>query len=210
MGMTFWLDKSGKKNKIYGIRYSGSLNLINEPRPPMGDPMDDPIDAPDENSPANERGRRRLPDKFRADLPAPGNILFIQNKEQVTLPENNTEGPGAGSAVQNGFFCYEFRLPLTGDLRSGAAISLCLELGGIKAADMQKMRRPPGTGDEGGMEGRDGTGRQGGMYGGGMGSGRGGPGGRGEPGEMGGRGERTDGKQIEPKEIWLKMVLAEQ
>lgn len=121
--------------------------------------------------------------------------------EEKGIPTDGAEGPTAAFGVDQGFFVYEFSIPLDeGGVRYygiGAKPGDKISVGAFWG-DMSELRR---RGDRGG-----GT-RPGGMGGGGMGGRTGGrSGGYGGMGGMRG-GDRPD--RPEPVEIWIKTALAE-
>lgn len=191
MGVTIWLNEEGKKNKGFGIVYTGSTDIHISYRPDMA------TDNTENNR--FEEMRPRFENKRREDLPNPGMITIIRGENKTEINESNPDGPAAGSAIEKETFCYEFRLPLN-NYEVGKNISLGLELGGLSDEELSEMKERMG-----GMVG-------GGRSGGGMGGRSGGMGGR--PGGMGGRsggmsgGRPSAGTDLEPKEIWFKVLLA--
>ena len=184
MGVTFWMAEKGNREKKFGVKYTGSVDLH-------------------VNSTSELRSSERMPsqikeriEKFRGDLPAPGKIMVIKNGEEIEMAENNKQGPSAGSTNHNGIYCYEFKMPIPISIKLGDEISLCMELGGANPEYLSTMREQRGAG-----------GRSGGMM-----DGRGTGGGRGMGRGMRGKGggDRSQAvKEFEKKEIWMKIVLKE-
>jgi len=192
MGLTVWINTFGKKNKEFGIRYTGSEVLTSSLRSQRGL--------------ENQREKFSQFDKMKKmkneNLPKPGMVGVIQNGKVSMEPEKNPWGPTAASAENEGVYCYEFKIPLQFDKSitddqveiANDKIKVCLEIGGITDEMRNQMK--------GQMSGkRGGGGRSGGMRGGGMRSG----------GRSSGRsGTRMPGGEgFEKKEIWLDVVLAE-
>ncbi|MBN1350116.1 hypothetical protein JXJ21_11945 [candidate division KSB1 bacterium] len=194
MGVTIWLDKSGEKKKDYGICYTGSADMHFGKRPGMPD-----MPASDGRSENMNERMERMREKRRLNLPAPGKIFILRGDEKNERPESALDGPAAGSAFNNGGFCYEFRMPIPITLEPNQKIKLGLELGGMSKDDRDAMRQ--------GMKGmRDGGGDMG-MPPGDMG---GGPGGMGRgPGGMRGGGRPPRGQESEKQDLWFTVILAD-
>lgn len=187
MGVTLWLDKEGKKKKESGICYTGSIDLNVSLKPETD------FNNNRQHSFGNREDRREY--QRRDDLPGPGKIFIINKEEKMMLSESNFEGPCAGSADNNGIFCYEFKMPIPVNCELGSELSLCMELGGINKEQLHEKKK--------GMGSRGGGMRGGGMKGGNRGGGRGGGMGR-----QGGSGMRNT-NMLEPTQLWMKFVLAE-
>lgn len=127
------------------------------------------------------------------------------------IPSDGAEGPRAAATYEDGFFTYEFSVPLKEyvvqfygiDAKPGSKVGI-----GLLWGDMSEMKEqmrgdgPPG----GGMGGGPGGGMGGGGFpGGGMGGGMGG----GPPGGGMGRPSGGAGRDMpEKQEIWIKSMLA--
>jgi len=170
-GVTVWTDKKGKKNKNYGIRYYGSIGVDRELEPEF---------EPPENIAEERRQRMEAMMGFR---PQSGTITVIRGDEEISLPENSESGPSAGSASQQGIFCYEFKIPFPLGTELIKSVSLGIEIGGMNLKDFGQ--------------------KDGGRPGGGMGRPGGGNGGPGRGGGM------SKGQMFEKQEVWMKVVLAE-
>lgn len=187
-GVTLWLDKSGKKKKDLGIRYTGGPPLSELQR--MGTSSRGGFR---ETLTPEQQQRLRDMEETAADQ-----ITVIDKKstQEITLRPDGSGGPAACFASPQGTYTYEFSIPLEkSDVFSyaigaepGQVISLGLEWGGINKEDRQKMRNRMGDG-------------MGGPPPGGMG---GGP-----PGGMSGRPRGgADMQAPEKKELWVKTQLA--
>ena len=195
MGVTCWLDKNGKKDKKYGVQYTGSVNLHSKSRPEIETSNKMPLEKKERMD--------NLMERLRANLPGPGKIFVIKGEEEAEIGENQTQGPSAGSANHDGIFCFEFRMPIPISAKLGDEISLCMELGGLSAEDLSQLQQQRGSSQRSGdmMGGRGVMGR-----GGGKGAGSGMGGGRG----MGSSEQRPRGLEgLEKQEIWMKLILAE-
>ena len=196
-GVTLWLDKEAKKEKRYGVKYTGSVNLHLSDRPEISNSDQSPMDR--------QERMQMFMDRIKANLPEPGKIWLIEGEQETELAENQVSGVSAGSINHDGLYCYEFRIPIPMGIQKNT-ISLCIEFGGLTSEQISEMRSqdgPPGGmgrgrpgGDMGGMPGGMGGGRRGG----GMGGGR-------PPGGM--DGGRPDMSHLEAKDIWMKIILAE-
>ncbi|MEW5925372.1 MAG: hypothetical protein AB1746_15430 [Candidatus Zixiibacteriota bacterium] len=194
-GITLWFDGKGKKNKNWGLRYRGGPKM-----PERQDKTDDRMrDMPDD-----------MMDKSRQnpmENGAPFAIISKTRDQEYIIDTSGSDGPAVSSAVTNGIYTYEFRIPIrvSGNelynfsAAPGQIVGIGSEWGGMP----EGMSRPEGGGRPGGVEPPDGgfPGGGGGFPGGGGGMG-GGPGG-GPPG--GGR----EMPSMEKQEIWVKTVLAE-
>ncbi|MFZ5516677.1 MAG: hypothetical protein ACOY90_08570 [Candidatus Zhuqueibacterota bacterium] len=198
MGVTVWLDAEGGKEKTYGMVYRGSVEMQRDLAPK------DQFDAREEN--AGTGRRRPMMERFGADLPEFGKIRMIERSDKRDLSANNPDGPAAGSALSNGYYTFEFRLPLPVSVTGDDKMNLCLELGGMSNEEKAKMREamPGGGREDGPPEG----GRPGGGMGGrpgGMDGGQGGMRGGGRPGGM-----TQPGQGLEKQELWFAIQLAAQ
>jgi hypothetical protein len=190
-GVTLWFDTTGGKKKEFGIRYRGSVALMESLQKESGLP---------ENVPPEQKARfEEMHSKMR------GMITVLTKGKEVSMPENDPTGPAAASADQDGTFGYEFRIPIVANdsishaigASAGNEISVGLEVGGIDRQTREAMMRegPEGGGPPGGgMPG--GGGRR--MPGGGPGGAR--PGG-------GPRGDRE--QMMKKQEIWISIHLAQ-
>ncbi|UCE05680.1 MAG: hypothetical protein JSW07_19130, partial [bacterium] len=131
MGVTVWLNKEGKKKKDFGILYTGSTDLHVSYRPE--------INSSDPRNQQMEQRMQRMMETRRQHLPKPGMIMIIQGDERTERNEFMLEGPAAGSASQNGVFCYEFKMPIPISPELGNEVKLGLELGGFSDGDRKAM-----------------------------------------------------------------------
>ncbi len=203
MGVTVWMNKEGKKQKDYGICYTGSTDLHVSRRPDM-EKFDRRPKGTDDRSRQIEGRMEKMRERRRENLPNPGRIFIIHGDEKTERSEISFEGPAAGSSYKDEVFCYEFRIPIPISVESSNEIKLGLELGGMSKEDQKAMRqemdemRGHGERSDGG-EPPDGN----------MGGRPGGMGGR--PGGIWGRpgGERpSGGAGLEKQEIWFTVLLA--
>ncbi len=179
-GLTFWIDAEGGKSKDFQIRYRGGPTM-EEIQSVSGAPAPRDMD-------------RRM-DMMMPDTNQP---LFTCLDEgrivEMEIPTDGSLGPAAAFAVDEGFFTYEFSLPLQEStvryygpgVVAGEKIGVGAKWGGF-------------GGSKGGM--RDGPGGLGGMPPGG------GVGGRMPGGGRGGIGPRPD--MPEAQEVWLSTRLAD-
>ncbi len=184
-GLSIWIDKTGRKQKKFGIRYYGGPPLSEMRRwGPTGSRM--PLD-----SVTTERQRR-----FRdRQLPPADQIeVIIDGGEQaVSLSDDGSGGPLASFHGAKGIYTYEFSIPLKTndddmfviDAQPGQTINVGFEWGTSPRDLRDRMRERD---DRGGMDDRDGGRAPGGR--------RGGPP-RGFGGGMGGQ-----------QEIWMEVSLA--
>jgi len=192
MGLTIWLSREGKKEKRFGIRYVGSESLARSLRQNM-------------NFDRQRTPSSRMRKFKKSDLPQAGMIGILHDGKFRIEPENNPWGPSAASQEVNGLFCYEFKIPIRFGLSAtddseeemSDKIKIGIEIGGITPEMRDAMRE-----NMSGM--RD---RREGMRG--MGGGRGGGmGGRGGMGKSG-AGMNADMSDLEGKEFWFDLILAE-
>lgn len=151
----------------------------------------------------------KMRERRRDNLPGPGRIFIIEGDQKTERSGIALEGPVAGSAYNDGVFCYEFKMPIPMGIKNGKELKVGLELGGMSKEDRAAMRQ-----EMGGMPGRGERPEGGQPPDGDMGGRPGGRGGR--PGGMGGRpggmrgGELPPGAQgFEKQEVWFTVVLAD-
>lgn len=209
MGVTVWVNKENKKQKNYGINYTGSTDIHVSYRPKMERDDRRPRGMDEQRAKEMEEQMAKMRERRRGNLPGPGRIFIIEADQKTERAEIALEGPVAGSAYDNGVFCYEFKLPIPMGVKNGKELKLGLELGGISKEDLAAMRQEMGERRELGERPDFGEPPDGNMGGrpGGMGGRPGGMGGR--PGGMRG-GERPAGAQgFEKQDVWFTVVLAE-
>jgi len=215
-GVILWINGDGKtknKDEAFGVRYTGSEDLQDYLE------TDEPDPAEDESDPRRDRMMRNL-SHLRA---SPGDLTIITYGVKEIVPEGLPTGPTAASSVNEGIFCYEFRIPMAhigGKLADVSPtrkrkVAVGIQIGGTTDAERESIssalqdslgRRgaggpsggPPGSGGIGGISG-------GGLGGHGGGSGRRPPSG-GQP--PGGGTDRGDTKsRLNPKIEWLTIEL---
>jgi hypothetical protein len=192
-GLTVWLDGQGKKKKIFMLKLVDGPPL-DEMRAAMGDQKDSPEQPSPEMMGRMQERDGRMEKSF--------NCAQKGYLEEKPIPLDGSQGPAAGFGFSNGFFAYEFSIPLSkSDVRyyglgiqPGQAISV-----GFIWGEMDKNKMPHDGPPGGGM---DGQGPPGGMGGGGMGGGRGGMGGGRHGGGFSGS------HMLEKQEIWVKAKLS--
>ncbi|MBN1212687.1 MAG: hypothetical protein JXA92_08930 [candidate division Zixibacteria bacterium] len=181
-GISVWVDSEGKKSKDFGIKFNGGPKLDSAQMAQM-------------NNMPNMPESRTMPDRQRE---TPENQLMVYDKERLVekiIPVDGREGPQVACEMVQGFYTYEFKIPLQKsvlnyygvDTQAGEKIGIGFEWG-----DRPEMKSRPGGGPGGGM---------GGGPPGGMGGGRP-PGGGQGGGPSGGRMQMP-----EKQEIWLKTNL---
>lgn len=209
LGVTIWMDKENKKQKNYGINYTGSTDIHISYRPKMERDDRKPREMDAQRVKALEERMAKMRERRKGDLPGPGRIFIIEGDQKTERSEIALEGPVAGSAYDAGVFCYEFKLPIPMGIKNGKEMKIGLELGGMSKEDQAAMRQ-----EMGGMRGRgerpDGDQPPDGEMGGRPGGMRGRPSGMGgRPGGMRG-GDRSPVVQgFERQEVWFSVVLAE-
>lgn len=213
-GLTLKLDPQGKNKDAFTLKFvdGPSLEQIRALR--------------GEDSTNNEQGMGQMPPDM-GDRPEMGDHrggrdmkmekAFICSKKgyliDKPIPTDGSQGPAAGFGLENGFFAYEFKIPLGESsaryyalgTKPGQKISIGLVWGEMAKGKMGGGRHSMGS-DEGGPPDGGGGGFPGGGGGGMPGSGMGGRGGGmgGPPG--GGPGGKSN--MPEKQEIWLKALLA--
>jgi hypothetical protein len=199
-GLTLWLDPKGKKDKQFMIRFTGGPDR-DQIRAAMGKGGDDSAKSlpPEMQQRMSENDRKHE------------NALFCfqkDNIEEKQIPMDGTEGPAAAFGIDQGFFVYEFSVPLKASVvrNYGIGVNPGTTIGlGLIWGEMDKGKMGVDRPHFGGFPGGEGGGR-GGMAGGDdgdrMGGGRGHGGGQGFPG-----GSRMGQGMPEKQEIWLKAQL---
>ena len=189
-GLTLYLDSEGGQDKDFFIKYTGGpsrevlMTMAGRSREGRG----------------NRDGGTGRPDREPPEDQPPQLTCYVKDRIiEKPIPLDGSEGPAAAFDTCQGFFVYEFRVPLSESTvrsygigaQAGAKVAVGAEWG-----DMGE-RPSMGGGMRGGMDGGPG---------GGMGGRGGGIGGRG--GGMGGPpgGQRPEMPQ--KREVWFKTVLA--
>jgi len=212
-GVMLWFNGDGKaKNKddAYGVRYTGSKE-IHEYLAARAEERGD--DVGDDSPPSGSR-RHGPPAGIARRSPKPGELTVVRFGVKEVVPEGAAEGADAASAVHDGVFCYELRIPLS-DVGGKVAerspaklrrLAVGIQIGGRTEAEEENlqalMHEAGGPIDRGGTGGGPGGRPPGGGMG-GPGSPRPGMGGTGggRPGMDGGR--RPSGPGVE----WIKLDL---
>ncbi|MBU1319656.1 MAG: hypothetical protein KKH67_10755 [candidate division Zixibacteria bacterium] len=185
-GLTIWLDAKGKKSKDLSIRYVGGITKeeMTEAMEPNSDAMTRMMD---------EEQRKKMDEK----LSQPDQFTLV-DESRWYLPKDldfeGLNGPAVAYASEQGFYNYEFMIPLheCTDGFYGLGVHPGHVLGiGAEWGDMGMGQRPSG------MRGGDGPSGGGMPPGGGRGGGRGG----GPPGD-----KRPE--MPEKQEVWLRTTLA--
>ena len=193
-GLNLYINKNGKNKKDFFIRFKGGPNSA-QLRAMAGG--------------MNERESRmsRMPSDMRKKYEEAMNdntqtlICSINDNVNKVVPLDGTEGPAAAFDTSNGFFVYEFKIPLGQgkDRYYGIGIELGHKIAiGAEWGDMGDFRRrqPGEMGGSGGpMPGVGGR-----LPGGGGGFGSGGR-------RMGG-GSGTRPKMPKKQEVWFKTKIA--
>jgi hypothetical protein len=194
-GLTVWLDDSGKKNKVLGLRYTGG--------PPLSELQESGMPGERETSGRRPAGEREGVLHRQALISNQLTIIDKKRNKTTTLSADVSRGPIVGSGVVQDLYAYEFSIPLQSAentdwvmvARPGQAISLGFEWGGM--GDRRRVTEDMGGDRAGG--GDWGTGPRGGH-----GGGRGGFGGGGRGGLGGGERPQLPEKQ----EVWVSTILA--
>ena len=185
-GITLYLDSEGGKDKDFYIKYSGG---------PSREQLRTMVERIG-SSEGQMSGQMRGGQMSGEDQP-PYMLMFIKDQmAEKKIPLDGSQGPAAAFDTCQGFYTYEFRIPLAeGDaFRYGLGIDQGQKVGigcvwGEVSGGMKRERPSSGKGN-------------GGMCGGGMGGSRsGGMGG-------GGRGGERPGMPTK-QEIWFKSILAQ-
>jgi hypothetical protein len=186
-GLTLWINTKGKRNKDLGMRYVGG---------PSVDELKKMMKLGDRIEGGTKQGRR---DRIQETDFEVGEKLTAINKdwwyESNDIPVDGSQGPVVAYAKSEGFFIYEFSIPLretTSDFfglgaQIGSSISIGAEWGGMNRGDRPHGGMDPSFSGPGGI-----------------GSGRSRGGGRG-----GGRGEMSGSRmrRMEKQEFWVKTRL---
>jgi hypothetical protein len=201
-GATVWWNKDGKKEKDVGVRYGPVIDLSHILE--QGGDLREALSRTGGPGSAPQEGTLH-------DL-----VTLLDEDGETLLLEGEQRGISAGSAYEDGIYCYEIEIPLhrgeddsrSVDVPLGDGIRLCVELGGLSSEAREMLQQMMGE-RRGRMGGGPGGGMgPGGRPPGGMGGGRrGGRAGMGRPGAMGRGGGPTD--MLEEKELWCTIRLAE-
>jgi hypothetical protein len=213
-GVTLWVNgdgKSKKKKEEFAVRYPGSEQIADQFE--GEDPWEQRYRAETDGSETS--GRSDPPPSLASMGQEPGQLTVIRMGVKETADENNSEGPSAASAFNEGVFCYELKIPFA-DIGGKVAdanptkdrqVAIGIQIGGMTEAEMEtvqaamkeRMGSTGGTGGRGGGMGGIGGRPPGG---GGMGSmGGGSPG-----GAMGGHGGGPRSR-MDPEIEWLLITM---
>jgi hypothetical protein len=224
-GVTLWINGDGKtknKKEEFAVRYPGSEQIAEQFKDE--DPRKQQSQADTEGS--ETPGRGGPPPSLASMRQVPGQLTVIRMGMKETGNENDTAGPTAASAFNEGVFCYELKIPIAdigGKIADASPaekrqLAIGVQIGGMTQAEMESlqaaMREKMGaTGGQGGQGGGGmGGGAPAGMGGGGIGgmgggmSGMGGMGGGRGGGGMGG-GEGDPRSQTDVEIEWLSVTL---
>ena len=179
-GMTLWLNDQNKKDKTIGIHYIDES--MGSMMPPMGR--------------SNSQRQNSMP----VYIPSGIFTLARNDSTDLDIEIDNINGMDAAAKFEDGFYCFEFKIPFNIDNKKPYSINIpekkkikaCFEISPMSDEDkemMQQIMKSKRSG--GGMPGGGG-----GMRGGGMGGGRGVGMGRQMP-DTGG------------EEVWMTVTLAD-
>lgn len=188
-GLTLWLNNSGKKNKNFGIRYTGG--------PPIPDLQKKGGPGGGFRESMTPEQQKRLAE-VEMDMADQITVINKKSNQEITLHPEGSGGPAVCFNSLQDIYAYEFSIPLQKsnvfdcavNANPGQTICLGLEWGDM--GDRQRMRQGMGGG-KGPPPGGSGMPPSGGGMGGGP------------PG--GGRGGSRM-QQPEKQEVWLKTQLA--
>ena len=220
-GVTLWINGDGKtkkKKEEFAVRYPGSKQIAehfaNE------DPGEERYRA--ETGGSRTSGRGGPPPSLASMRQVPGQLTVIRLGMKETLDENDTAGPTAASAFNEGVFCYELKIPFAeigGKIADASSakkrqLAIGVQIGGMTQAEMEtlqaamreEMGSAGGTGGRGagGMGGGPPSGMGGGGIG-GMGGGMSGMSGMGSAGRGGGGEDMRS--RMDPEIEWLSVTL---
>lgn len=193
-GVTLWFNDENKKDKQRGIHYKEEN---------MWGPISPGIERRGQNAFQREAGQRKAP------LPT-GNFTLSRKDTLTSIPVADIAGWQAAAGFADGLYTYEFQVPLKPlvnsayypDVTKGQKIKVGLEIPGMSKDEIEAMK---GKMDERGAAGMKGSGSRGGGMSGGM---RGGS----RAGGMRGSGSPGGGRQMpdmDGKEVWITVTLAE-
>jgi len=149
-GVTMWLDETGGKKKDFGIRYIGGPSLSEMQKTGM------PGEGSFRDNLTPEQ-KQHLIQKQEA-IADQITVLYEEGKQEIFIPADGSRGPAISSAVPQGIYTYEFRIPLQdkhGDYYfikpqpPGQTLGIGLEWGGVSRRDRQRMTEETG-GERGG------------------------------------------------------------
>ena len=220
-GVTLWINGDGKtknKKEEFAVRYPGSEQIAEHFE--GEDPGQNRYRS--ETDESGKSGRGGPPPSLASMRQVPGELTVIRMGMKETVDENDTAGPTAASAFNEGVFCYELKIPFAdigGKIADASPtkkrqLAIGVQIGGMTQAEMEMaqavMREEMGSmGGQGGQAGGGmGGGAPSGMGGGGIGGMGGGMSGMGGMG--GGRGAGGGGdmrSQMDPEIKWLSVTL---
>jgi hypothetical protein len=226
-GVTLWINGDGKtknKKEEFAVRYPGSEQIADQFK--EEELREQRYRAETEGSDTFDRSGP--PPSLNGIRQVPGQLTVIRMGLKETTDENDTTGPNAASAFNEGVFCYELKIPIAdigGKIAEASPakkrqLAIGVQIGGMTQAEMESLQAAmkEKMGSMGGQGGRGGGGMGGsapsGMGGGGIGgmgggmSGMGGRGGGHGSGGMGGSGDDLRSR-MDPEINWLSVTLPE-
>ena len=109
-GVTLWINGDGKtknKKEEFAVRYPGSEQIAEQFE--GEDPGQNRYRA--ETDESGKSGRGGPPPSLASMRQVPGQLTVIRMGMKETVDENDTAGPTAASAFNEGVFCYELKIP---------------------------------------------------------------------------------------------------
>jgi hypothetical protein len=183
-GVTFWINKEGKKEKQFGILYKNPVTQAVAPFPPDGPPGSPP---PNQNFDASYKPR--------------GEFSLLET-DTLKIPPEGLKGIQGKTGVKESIYCYEIMVPLkkigvslNGNGTAGSKRSLGIEVAGVSEEEKARMKEM--------MAEKADRGRPGG----GMGGGRPAAGMRGS-GDGPPDGKLAGMPNMDGKELWFTVILA--
>ena len=185
-GLTLWFDTRGKKNRDWGIKYSGGPEIEDSLDPRHAQPDDRRNHLTDEQK---EQLKKDM-EKHNRQM----TVIDNKNEQEYRIEADGSSGPAAAFAVTNGIYTYEFEIPLTSKsgepfmfcAASGEKITIGCQWSGLEGGDILERRDGPGADRGGGIP----------------------EGSMGRPPGRGMGGQKIPGRsRPEKQEIWMKTAL---
>jgi hypothetical protein len=145
-GLTVWLDPSGGSDRKFVLTYTGGPTREQMAEAGVARGM------PDNQQPSPEMAARL--EQIEANRESALTLEIVDRLARMPISPDGTVGPKAASGIDQGFFCYEFSIPLAeGEVRdyglgvvTGADIGVGARWGGLPDELRQRMGGRPGGG----------------------------------------------------------------
>jgi hypothetical protein len=144
-GVMLWFNGDGKqhnKKEVFGVRYPGSKEIALEIDAERAKAAESAPDAPENDA------LRALRLTLEGTRQLPGELTIVRMGETAMFDESDAGGVAAASAINDGVYCYEFRVPFSevgGKVAAASAakerkLAVGIVLGGLTKAEEKELK----------------------------------------------------------------------